>query len=98
MEHFGISIVEAMSAGAVPVVLGRAGPAEIVEHGRSGCHFTDLPDLVAQTVALIGDEDERARLSQGAVERAAHFGLEAFAERLDAIVERPNDRRGSPPR
>lgn len=98
MEHFGISIVEAMSAGAVPVVLGRAGPAEIVEHGRSGCHFTDLPDLVAQTVALIGDEDERARLSQGAVERAAHFGLEAFAERLDAIVEPPNDRRGSPPR
>jgi glycosyltransferase involved in cell wall biosynthesis len=87
-EHFGISIVEAMSAGAVPVVLGQAGPAEIVEAGRSGRHFTDLNDLVAQTVALIADPDELARLSAGAVERAAYFGMDAFAERLEAIVER----------
>lgn len=86
-EHFGISIVEAMSAGAVPVVLGQAGPAEIVEPGRSGRHFTDLGDLVEQTVGLIADGDERARLSRGAVERAAYFGLEAFAERLETIVE-----------
>lgn len=89
MEHFGISIVEAMSAGAVPVVLGEAGPAEIVRPGVSGRHFTDLDDLVAQTVALLGDPGELARLSAGAVERARHFGLEAFAERLDAIVARP---------
>ena len=66
MEHFGISIVEAMSAGAVPVVLGEAGPAEIVEPGRSGRHYTDLDDLVAQTVDLIADPDELARLSAGA--------------------------------
>jgi glycosyltransferase involved in cell wall biosynthesis len=85
-EHFGISIVEAMSAGAVPVVLGQAGPAEIVEPGRSGRHFTDLDDLVAQTVDLIGDPDELARLSTGAAARAAYFGMEAFAERLEAIV------------
>lgn len=64
MEHFGISIVEAMSAGAVPVVLGVAGPAEeVVEPGVSGRHFTDLTDLVAQTVELIGDPDELLRLS-----------------------------------
>ncbi len=88
MEHFGISIVEAMSAGAVPVVLGRAGPAEIVASGVSGRHFSDLDDLVSQTVGLIEDPAERARLSAGAVERAQYFGLEAFAERLDAIVGR----------
>lgn len=85
-EHFGISIVEAMSAGAVPVVLGQAGPAEIVQAGESGRHFTDLDDLVAQTESLIADPAELARLSAGAVERAAYFGLEAFAERLEAIV------------
>ena len=88
MEHFGISIVEAMSAGAVPVVLGQAGPAEIVEPGVSGRHFTDLDDLVAQTVGLIADAQERDRLSAGAVERAQWFGLDAFAERLDEIVRR----------
>ena len=85
-EHFGISIVEAMSAGAVPVVIGQAGPAEIVQVGTSGRHFTDLADLVDQTLALVADPDERARLSAGAVERAGYFGLEAFAGRLEAIV------------
>ena len=88
MEHFGISVVEAMSAGAVPVVLGEAGPAEIVEPGRSGQHFSDLDELVATTVALIDDEVERARLSAGAVERAAYFGLDQFADRLEAVVAR----------
>jgi glycosyltransferase involved in cell wall biosynthesis len=86
-EHFGISIVEAMSAGAVPVVLGQAGPAEIVQPGTSGRHFTDLDDLVDQTVALVADPAELSRLSAGAVERAQWFGLEAFAERLEGIVE-----------
>lgn len=88
MEHFGISIVEAMSAGAVPVVLGAAGPAEVVKPGVSGRHFVDLADLVSQTVGLIGDPAELSRLSAGAVERAQYFGLEAFAERLDALVGR----------
>ena len=86
MEHFGIAIVEAMSARAVPVVLGQAGPAEIVEPGRSGLHFSDLDDLVAQSVALIADEEEWSRLSAGAEARAQHFGLDAFAERLERIV------------
>ena len=35
-EHFGIAIVEAMAAGAVPIVYGAAGPAEIVRDGVEG--------------------------------------------------------------
>ena len=34
-EHFGIAVVEAMAAGAVPIVYGAAGPAEIVRDGVS---------------------------------------------------------------
>ena len=36
LEHFGISIVEAMWYWCVPIVLNRGGPVEIVEHGKSG--------------------------------------------------------------
>ena len=33
-EHFGITVVEAMAAGAVPIVFAAAGPPEIVERRR----------------------------------------------------------------
>jgi glycosyltransferase involved in cell wall biosynthesis len=72
----------------VPVVLGEAGPAEIVEPGVSGLYFRDLTDLTEQTRRLIADPDELARLARGARQRAEHFGLDAFADRLEAILAR----------
>ena len=44
-EHFGITTVEAMSAGAVPVVIDAAGQVEIVEQGVSGYRFAGLDGL-----------------------------------------------------
>lgn len=37
MEHFGISTVEAMSAGCIPVVINKGGQTEIV---TDGCGYT----------------------------------------------------------
>jgi len=86
LEHFGIATVEAMSAGAVPVVIGLAGQLEIVEHGRSGFHFTSIDQLVTLTEQVVGDADLRAELSVAAEARAHDFSVEAFAERFNAIV------------
>jgi glycosyltransferase involved in cell wall biosynthesis len=85
-EHFGIAIVEAMSAGAVPVVFDAAGPAEIVEDSDSGRRWTTLDELVEVTAELIADPVARARLSDAAVRRSMVFSKDAFAERLRAIV------------
>lgn len=86
LEHFGIATVEAMSAGAVPVVIGLAGQLEIVEAGVSGFHFTTLDELVERTEAVVGDDELRARLSEAAETRAREFSVEAFAERFGAVV------------
>ena len=40
-EHFGITTVEAMSAGAVPVVIAAGGQPEIVRDGVDGFLFGD---------------------------------------------------------
>ena len=85
-EHFGIAIVEAMSAGAVPVVFDAAGPAEIVEDGASGRRWATIEELVEMTAELIEDPAARARLSAAAVRRSMDFSKDAFAERLLAIV------------
>jgi glycosyltransferase involved in cell wall biosynthesis len=81
-EHFGITTVEAMSAGAVPVVIDGAGQVEIVDHGVSGYRFRGLDDLVAHTERLVADPAWRDTLSAAAERRARDFGWDAFVERV----------------
>ena len=93
-EHFGISVVEAMAAGAVPMVFAAAGPAEIVHDGVNGLHWTSLTDLADQTEALVDDPTRIAELSRAAVDRAGDFSSTAFADRLTGylssdVIERP---------
>jgi glycosyltransferase involved in cell wall biosynthesis len=85
-EHFGISVVEAMSAGAVPVVYVHGGPAAIV--GATGCGvlYATIEELAARTRALIEDPAEMERLAAAAMSRAEEFGFDHFAERLDELV------------
>jgi glycosyltransferase involved in cell wall biosynthesis len=85
-EHFGISVVEAMAAGAVPLVFGAAGPAEIVQDGANGLHWNTLDELAVLTVELASDEARRNELAAAAERRAADFSAGAFAERLAHFV------------
>lgn len=85
-EHFGISVVEAMAAGAVPLVFGAAGPAEIVRDCVDGVQWTTLDELAAASVRLAGAPDELARLSAAAVARAEDFSAATFAARLRHLL------------
>jgi glycosyltransferase involved in cell wall biosynthesis len=85
-EHFGISVVEAMAAGAVPIVFGAAGPAEIVQDGVNGLHWCSLDELADITVDLVLDDERRNELGAAAVERAGAFSAAAFADRLSAYL------------
>jgi glycosyltransferase involved in cell wall biosynthesis len=87
-EHFGISVVEAMSAGAVPVVFAHGGPAAIV--GETGCGelFTTTEELAMQTLELVRDPDRRARLAGAATARAQDFAFDRFADNLETLVDR----------
>lgn len=76
-EHFGISIVEAMSWGAVPLVFADGGAVEFVDD-RNGALWTTVPGLVADSVRLMGDPASRAMRSRRAVVDARRFGLDAF--------------------
>lgn len=77
LEHFGITTVEAMSAGCVPVVIRRGGQAEIVEHGRSGFVWDTLDELIGYTERLTKEPDLWAAMSAAARTRAKTFSREA---------------------
>jgi glycosyltransferase involved in cell wall biosynthesis len=87
MEHFGIATVDAMSAGAVPVVINKGAQPEIVEHGVSGFLWNTLDELKSYTITLMRDEQLRLRMAAAAEQRAAHFSRDAFVERFFEFVE-----------
>jgi glycosyltransferase involved in cell wall biosynthesis len=85
-EHFGMTTVEAMAGGCVPVVIDRAGQKEIVREGTDGFRWSTPAQLIARTVEVAADETLRARLSASSVERAQAFSEDAFADRWHEIV------------
>ena len=85
-EHFGISTVEAMLAGAVPVVIGKAGQLETVNDGVDGFLWNDIPTLKARTLELIRDPEKLAEMSRQARTKAASFSRDEFRRQLDELV------------
>ncbi|HLZ09403.1 MAG TPA: glycosyltransferase family 4 protein, partial [Chloroflexota bacterium] len=86
-EHFGITVVEAMAAGAVPLVLGAGGLPEIVRSSVDGIIWTDLDELRRDSVALARDPTRWQELSERARQRAIDFDSRAFERRLTQVLK-----------
>ncbi len=84
-EHFGISTVEAMAAGAVPVVIQAGGQTEIVTNGVNGFLWNTEEELLKKTEEIIENENLRKSLSKNAQEKAQDFSSERFAKELNKI-------------
>lgn len=90
-EHFGIAVVEAMSAGLIPIVYGEGGPAEIVSGVDGSAKWHTLPELIEVT--------ERTRLRDNSTlalaRRCARIRAESFSETIfmDAFLELLKDSR-----
>lgn len=86
-EHFGISTVEAMGAGAVPVVINAGGQKEIVTDERNGLLWNTAEEMQKKTLQLINDQKLLHKLSQAAQNRAEDFSLGAFTKKLHEIIQ-----------
>lgn len=86
MEHFGISTVEAMSAGVVPLVFAAGGQLEIVTDGTNGVLWHTPEELVEKTRELMSDSQKYNDMSKAAVLRAKEFDTQAFTRAFDALI------------
>jgi glycosyltransferase involved in cell wall biosynthesis len=91
-EHFGITTVEAMSAGAVPIVIGKAGQLEVLEDGVQGRHFRNIAELVKITWEVANNDSLREQYSSAAEQKARQFSPEVFRDKLDASMQDIVDR------
>lgn len=85
-EHFGITTVEAMSAGAVPIVINSAGQREVVQDGKNGRLWNTIDDLIKATKEVIKDPKERKKLSAAASKSSEQYSRQNFVNRLDEII------------
>lgn len=85
-EHFGITTVEAMAAGCVPVVIDRGGQPELVRDNVDGFLWGNIDELVNFTRTVIVDRNIRERLSKTAIKSAERFNEDRFRERLLTLV------------
>lgn len=86
MEHFGITTVEAMAGGCVPIVIGKGGQTEIVEDGFNGLLWDSLDDLKNLTLKVAGDEKLAGKLSEGALLKSKIFSRQNFEVNIRQII------------
>lgn len=87
MEHFGISTVEAMSAGCIPVVFNGGGQKEIIRHGVDGFLWNSAEELIAYTKNVADDRKNTNRLRPAALKRSADFSIERFYASFDQLLK-----------
>lgn len=86
-EHFGISIVEAMGGGSVPVVINAGGQKEIIEDKVNGFLWNSLEELKRKTLKLINNEKLLEKMSREARERAEFFAGDRFCKTILELIE-----------
>jgi glycosyltransferase involved in cell wall biosynthesis len=92
-EPFGTVVAEAMAAGT-PVVATRVdGLPELVEDGVTGA-LVEPGDTAALAVAVLQVLERRAEMGAAARERAARFGADVYADRVEDLLMqlRPGER------
>ncbi len=87
-EHFGLSTVEAMSWGAIPLVYADGGQPEIVEAG-SGILWETVDELCRTTEALVADPLSRTEMARAAAQRATRFEPGAFRQEIRRLAAAP---------
>jgi glycosyltransferase involved in cell wall biosynthesis len=90
LEHFGISVVEAMARGCLPIAYDAGGPKEIISPGVDGLLYRTEAELVADTLRVLqwweGGSDELKHMASAASTRAAEFTDQIFVEQAVAVL------------
>ncbi len=85
-EHFGITTLEAMAAGEVPLVFAAGGQMDIISDGYNGYLWNSKEELVKKTCQLIVDDDLFKRVSRNALYSVKKYSHEKFYAQLEENI------------
>lgn len=81
-EHFGISTVEAMASGCIPLVFAAGGQLEIVQEGQNGFLWRSGEELIQKTMEIATQSTQANQLSQTAQETVQQFSVDRFSREV----------------
>jgi glycosyltransferase involved in cell wall biosynthesis len=87
VEHFGISTIEAMASGAVPVVINKGGQKEVLGESLADLLWDSKEEALIRTIDLINDQKKLKKLSKEVVERSQNFSKDKFKKILLEMIE-----------
>jgi len=87
VEHFGITLVEAMSYGCICIVYNAGGHKEIISNSQSGYLFNTPTELVNLTAKIVKDKDRYNSMSKKARADAERFSYNIFEKDFYSLVD-----------
>ena len=86
VEHFGISIIESLSAGTIPLVLPIGGPKEIIENDFNGLYWNTTDDLVKLMTNIFNNKIDENRLRNNAIQSSESYFYETFKKKVSNLI------------
>ena len=87
VEHFGITTVEAMAAGCVPIVHGKGGQIEVLGPELRRCAWETQEQAIETTLEIMSNQDLFNSLQKKAVSQASEFNHESFVRKVMKLID-----------
>ncbi len=87
MEHFGITTVEAMASGCIPVVYNGGGQPEIVIHKKTGYVWNTTKELERATYEAMKPTSANKKIIAEAKKEVSRFSTDTFNKQYDLLLQ-----------
>lgn len=85
-EHFGITTIEAMSFGCIPIVINAGGQKEIIDNRVNGFLWNTIPELVDITHKVARSKELFEDISKESIASSKQFSKERFCQELGQLI------------
>lgn len=88
-EHYGLSILEAMAYGCIPVCYARGGIFDVIEPGISGLPYVckeSMNTAISDLVHSFEDKHTSGLMQYAALKAASEQGQDSFNEKLAKMI------------